>query len=211
MKRDPHGADGPGSTTPRRALAAALLSGAVGAAAVLIAAGQTWGEGLAANSGAELPVAASGSTVSGLPSALALVGLAALVAVFAVRSAGRAVVSTLLALSGAGALGSAVLGAGDSDALERSAAEVMGLTHAAVTDVGHTAWPWVSALGGLLLLFAGLLALRYGRQWPAMSGRYERAVRREHGTAGPAGRGRRADPERPENIWRALDRGEDPT
>ncbi|MFR9726451.1 TIGR02234 family membrane protein [Streptomyces sp. MS19] len=209
MKRDPTGGDS--SPTPRRALAAALLSGAVGAAVVLIAAGQTWGEGTASSSGAELPVTASGSAVSGLPSALALVGLAALVAVFAVRNAGRAVVAALLALSGAGAIGTALLGAGDSAALERSAADVMGLTHAAVTGVDHTGWPWVSALGGLLLLFAGLLALSYGRQWPAMSGRYERAGRRERGPAGPARRARPVDPDRPENIWRALDRGEDPT
>lgn len=188
---------------PRRALAVALLCGATGAAAVLVAAGQTWGEGEAAAGDAQLPVAVSGGAVSGLPSALALVGLASLVAVFAVRRAGRLVVSGVLALSGAGAVGAALLGSGDTDALEASAAETMGLTDAAVTSVSHTGWPWVSALGGLLLLCAGLLALNYGRHWPAMSGRYERAPRR---------RPRRpVDPDRPEDLWQALDRGEDPT
>ena len=72
--------------------------------------------------------------------------------------------------------------------------------------MSHTAWPYVAAAGGVLLLLAGLLALRYGRLWPAMSGRYER---------GGAPRARRtrapADPDRPEEIWKALDRGEDPT
>jgi uncharacterized membrane protein (TIGR02234 family) len=53
-----------------------------------------------------------------------------------------------------------------------------------------------------MLLCAGLLALSYGRQWPAMSGRYERAGRRAP---------RAVDPDRPEDVWRALDRGEDPT
>ncbi|MDT0306645.1 TIGR02234 family membrane protein [Streptomyces sp. DSM 44917] len=214
MTPDPAGRPaGPPATAAgatRRALAAALLSGAAGAAVVLIAAGQTWGEGEAAAGAAELPVTASGSAVSGLPSALALVGLAALVAVFAVRRAGRTVVSSVLALSGAGALGAALLGAGDTDALETNAAETMGLTSAAVSSVSHTGWPWVSALGGLLLLCAGLLALTYGRHWPAMSGRYERSARR-----GPRPRAAAAgapfDPDRPEDIWRALDRGEDPT
>ncbi|KAB8168719.1 TIGR02234 family membrane protein [Streptomyces sp. 3MP-14] len=197
----------------RRALGVALLSGAAGAAVVLISAGQTWGEGDAQGGGAELPVTASGSAVSGLPSALALVGLAALVAVFAVRGTGRVVVASVLALSGAGAIGAALLGSGDTEALDRAAAEVMGISDVAVTSVSHTGWPWFSALGGLLLLCAGLLALSYGRQWPAMSSRYERGGREVRGRRGT----RRADedddpgPDRPEDIWRALDRGEDPT
>ncbi|RKN04324.1 TIGR02234 family membrane protein [Streptomyces radicis] len=197
-----------GARASRRALGVALLSGAAGAAIVLISAGQTWGEGETAATDASLPVTASGSAVSGVPSALALVGLAALVAVFAVRRTGRTVVASVLALSGAGAIGTAVLGAGDTDALETSAAEAMGLTEAAVTSVSHTGWPWFSALGGLLLLCAGLLALSYGRQWPAMSGRYERAGRRERGEQG---RSAALGDDRPEDIWRALDRGEDPT
>ncbi|WP_079032125.1 TIGR02234 family membrane protein [Streptomyces specialis] len=205
---------GPGVGTTRRTLAVALLSGAAGAAVVLISAGQTWGEAETAVAGAELPVTASGSAVSGLPSALALVGLASLVAVFAVRRTGRAVVASVLALSGAGAIGAALLGSGDTDALEANAAEAMGLTQAAVTGVSHTGWPWLSALGGLLLLCAGLLALSYGQQWPAMSGRYERPGRRPvagRRTAGAGTAGGATDPDRPEDIWRALDRGEDPT
>lgn len=204
---------------PRRALGVALLSGAAGAALVLIAAGQTWSEAEAAVGGVALPVTASGGDISDLPSALALVGLASLVAVFAVRRTGRTVVASVLALSGAGAIGSALLGSKDADALEESAATVMGLTEAAVTSVSHTGWPWASALGGLLLLCAGLLALSYSPQWPAMSGRYERTGRHERaGRRGaPRPRPRRGgdgpglDPDEPGDLWQALDRGEDPT
>ncbi|WP_326649302.1 MULTISPECIES: TIGR02234 family membrane protein [unclassified Streptomyces] len=193
------------ATSSRRSLAAALFLGAVGAVVVLLAAGQIWAEGEAAVGGGSLPLDAEGSDVTGVPTALAIVGLAALVAVFAVRSAGRLLVSALLALSGAGAALAAFLGASDSAALDEKAAQTTGDTAATVDALTHTAWPYATAVGGLLILLAGLLALRYGRQWPAMSGRYER-----DGTPRPR-KAAVVDPDRPEDLWKALDRGEDPT
>ncbi|MFE9770176.1 TIGR02234 family membrane protein [Streptomyces sp. NPDC005931] len=198
-------AAGPGRAG-RLSLAAALLCGALGAAVALLATRQQWSEGTATVAGGAFPLTAKGSDVTGVPAALAVVGLAALVAVFAVRRAGRLAVAVLLALSGAGTVTAALLGASDSSALDEKAAAVSGDTSASVDALTHTAWPYVAAVGGLLLLLAGLLALRYGRLWPAMSGRYER---------GGAPRPRRAaapvDPDRPEDLWKALDRGEDPT
>ncbi|MER5463514.1 TIGR02234 family membrane protein [Streptomyces sp. NPDC002668] len=193
------------ATSSRRSLAAALFLGAVGAVVVLLAAGQIWAEGEAAVGGGSLPLDAEGSDVTGVPTALAIVGLAALVAVFAVHSAGRLLVSALLALSGAGAALAAFLGASDSAALDEKAAQTTGDTAATVDALTHTAWPYATAVGGLLILLAGLLALRYGRQWPAMSGRYER-----DGTPRPR-KAAVVDPDRPEDLWKALDRGEDPT
>ncbi|NUL06670.1 TIGR02234 family membrane protein [Streptomyces lunaelactis] len=193
------------ATSSRRSLAAALFLGAVGAVVVLLASGRTWAEGTAAVGGGSLPLGADGGDVTGVPTALAIVGLAALVAVFAVRRAGRLLVSALLALSGAGAALAAFLGASDSAALDEKAAQTTGDAAATVNALTHSAWPYVTVAGGLLILLAGLLALRYGKQWPAMSGRYER-----DGTPRP----RKApvvDPDRPEDLWKALDRGEDPT
>ncbi|MFI1967686.1 TIGR02234 family membrane protein [Streptomyces cinnamoneus] len=190
----------------RRSVAAALLLGAAGAALVLLSGGRTWSEGTAADVAQASAVQhASGQDVTALPGALAIVGLAALVAVFAVRRAGRLVVAGLLALSGAGVVASAVTALSDTAALEEKAAKASGLTRAGVEGVTHTAWPWVAVAGGVLLLLAGLLALRHGRDWPAMSGRYER-------DGAPRPRPRTApDPDRPEELWKALDRGEDPT
>ncbi|MFF3456134.1 TIGR02234 family membrane protein [Streptomyces sp. NPDC002730] len=198
-------AEAASATISRRTLAAALFLGAVGAAVVLIAAGQIWAEGKAAVGGGSLPLDAAGSDVTGVPTALAIVGLAALVAVFAVRSGGRLLVSALLALSGAGAALAAFIGASDSAALDEKAAQTTGDTAATVDALTHTAWPYATAAGGLLILLAGLLALRYGKQWPAMSGRYER-----DGTPRPR-KAAVVDPDRPEDLWKALDRGEDPT
>jgi uncharacterized membrane protein (TIGR02234 family) len=189
----------------RRSLGAALLLGAIGATVVLLASGQVWAEGTAAVAGGTVALQAEGGDVTGVPTALAVVGLAALVAVFAVRKAGRFLVAALLALSGAGAALAAYLGAFDSAALDAKAAETTGDTAATVDALTHTAWPYATVAGSVLILLAGLLALRYGRSWPAMSGRYER-----DGSPRP----RKApvvDPDRPEDVWKALDRGEDPT
>ncbi|MFE5244746.1 MULTISPECIES: TIGR02234 family membrane protein [unclassified Streptomyces] len=200
-------ASAPDSAGSRRSLAAGLLLGAAGATVVLLASGQTWAEGRAAVGGGTLPLSADGQDVTGLPAALAVVGLAALVAVFAVRGAGRLLVAALLALSGLGAGLSAYAGASDSAALDERAAETTGNASATIDALSHTAWPYVTAAGGLLILLAGMLALRYGSRWPTMSGRYER-----DGTPRPRKAPRIApDPERPEELWKALDRGEDPT
>ncbi|MET7555169.1 TIGR02234 family membrane protein [Streptomyces albidoflavus] len=190
----------------RRSLALALLLGAVGAAVSLLATRQTWARGSVAVAGGDFPLTATGSDVTGVPAALAVVGLAALVAVFAVRRAGRYLVSGLLALSGAGTVAAALLGVGDSAALDEKAAETSGDTAAAVTGLTHTGWPYAAVVGGALLLAAGLLALWFGRRWPAMSGRYERDGSPRARKAAPP-----VDPDRPEDLWKALDRGEDPT
>ncbi|MEV7318549.1 TIGR02234 family membrane protein [Streptomyces sp. NPDC093970] len=191
----------------RRSLAVALLFGALGAAVALLSSRQRWAEGTATVAGGAFPLTAKGSDVTGVPAALAIVGLAALVAVFAVRRAGRFLVSGLLALSGAGIAVAALAGASDDSALDESAARASGDTSATVGALTHTGWPYVAAAGGVLILIAGLLALRYGRLWPAMSGRYERGTGVERPRRAP----KPVDPDRPEDIWKALDRGEDPT
>ncbi|WP_298564189.1 TIGR02234 family membrane protein [Streptomyces luteogriseus] len=199
--------EAPGSARAGRlSLAVALLSGALGAAVALLATRQQWSQGTATVAGGAFPLTAKGSDVTGVPAALAIVGLAALVAVFAVRRAGRFVVATLLALSGAGIVAAALLGASDSSALDEQAAQASGDTAASVDALSHTAWPYVAVVGGVLILVAGLLALRYGRLWPAMSGRYERGTTPQPRRKAPA-----VDPDRPEDLWKALDRGEDPT
>ncbi|MER6616145.1 TIGR02234 family membrane protein [Streptomyces xantholiticus] len=201
----PRAAAATAATSSRRSLAAALFLGAVGATVVLLAAGRIWAEGTASVGGGSVSLDASGSDVTGVPTALAVVGLAALVAVFAVRRAGRLLVAALLSLSGAGAATAALLGASDTGALDEKAARTTGDAAATVEALSHTIWPYVTAAGGVLILLAGLLALRYGRAWPSMSGRYER-------DGSPRARNERpVDPDRPEDLWKALDRGEDPT
>jgi uncharacterized membrane protein (TIGR02234 family) len=229
----PHGSGSASATrtgAARRALGLALLFGAAGAALTLVASGQVWSHSTASFAQGELPVKAKGSDVTGLPSALALVGLAALVAVFAVRRRSRVLVAGLLTLCGTGALMAAVLSADDRAPLADKAAKASGLAHSGIETVHVSAWPYLSAVGGALLLIAGVLALRYGPVWPSMSGsrRYERNSSSDspynpgssyssgspETSTGKAARSSAAapvDPDRPEDLWKALDRGEDPT
>jgi uncharacterized membrane protein (TIGR02234 family) len=193
----------------RRSLAAALLLGVTGATVVLVAAGETWLHGTTSLAQGSLQVSGAGRQATGAPGALALVGLAALVAIFAVRGVSRVIVSALLALCGAGALAAALLARGDTAALRESAAIATGLANAPVGNIGTTAWPLVSAVGAVLVLAAGIIALARGRSWPAMSSRYDRAG--APSTPRRAVRQPAFDPDRPEDLWKALDRGEDPT
>ncbi|WP_406263938.1 TIGR02234 family membrane protein [Actinacidiphila glaucinigra] len=196
-------------TRGRGGLVLALASGVLGAAVVLLASSKTWQEGSAPFADGGMPVRVSGHQVTGVPGALALVGLAALVAVFAVRGAARLLVGGLLALCGAGALTAALLAFGDTAALDAAAATASGLSRTTVTGSSTSAWPVVSAAGGVLLLLAGTVALLRARTWPGMSNRYDRDTPRAappaRTAAGAGGE------ERPEDLWKALDRGEDPT
>ena len=201
----PRAAAATAATSSRRSLAATLFLGAAGATVVLLAAGRVWAQGTTSVGGGSVSLDAGGSDATGVPTALAIVGLAALVALFAVRRAGRVLVAVLLSLSGAGAATAALLGASGSGVLDEKAARTTGDAGATVEALSYTVWPYVTAAGGALILLAGLLALRYGRAWPSMSGRYER-----DGTP-RARKERPVDPDRPEDLWKALDRGEDPT
>ncbi|MFD6228651.1 TIGR02234 family membrane protein [Streptomyces sp. NPDC060232] len=193
------------SRSSRRSVAAALLLGALGSTVVLLASGRVWARGTAAIGSDSLQLSADGRAVTGLPAALAIVGLAALVAVFAVRGKSRLLVSGLLALSGLGAALSALFGSDGRSALDAQAARTTADSAAHVAGLTQTTWPYVTAAGAVLILAAGLLALRFGRGWPSMGGRYERDGRpRPRAVAA-------VDPDRPEDLWKALDRGEDPT
>ncbi|MER7674703.1 TIGR02234 family membrane protein [Kitasatospora sp. NPDC096128] len=173
-----------------------LLLTVLSAVLVLTAAGRIWAEGRAGT----LDVSVTGGKISELPGGLALVGLAAAVAVFAVRGAGRLAVGALTLLAGLGAAAASVAGASDTAALDTAASGKLALAGSAATEVSHTGWPWVALAGGLLLAVAGLITLRHGRRWPAMGSRYEAPTRKAPAKA-----------DTPGDLWKALDRGEDPT
>lgn len=177
---------------------------AVGALLALVAGSRAWWR--AAGTGVSVAFTGTEAT-GGLAQALALVALAGVLLALVLKSRGRRVLGALLVLAGAGAVVLGLLrprpasGAVRTRVLEVSLADSYALT--------GTAWPYVYAVAGLLVLAAAvLMALTAGR-WPSRVARFERpgpgqVVGAEVATDLP-----RDDD--PAALWRLLDAGVDPT
>lgn len=193
----------------RRQFSLAVLACLVGATVALIAAGQPWAQ-VTVRQPPPLPLtrlALTGRVLAPGAAAGAGVGLAGVVALAAARGWGRLAVGLLLLLAGAGiAAATPAAGAGrvrHSAALADRVPTVA--TAGSTTTVDTTAWPGISATGGLLIAGAGALTVARGRRWPTMGARYNALA-----AAGGAAAGAAAQP--PDQAqWDALDRGEDPT
>jgi hypothetical protein len=175
-------------SSPRRELTTAVVACALGAGVALLAAARTW---RVASTRGVLPLPADQVTgtelLPWLP-AVALVGLAGAGALLAVRGRIRTVLGALLVLAGLLLVGGGVYGASTAGG-------------------GRFVFPVLLGIGGLLISYAGLRALRRGASWPALGSRYERPSAPE-----PIEYVERSGPSRSDvAMWDALDRGEDPT
>ena len=177
-----------------RASALALLL--AGGALALVASAQPWWRAI----GEGVSVGFKGSEATGgLSQALAVVVLAGTLLILVLRVRGRRVVGGLLIAAGAGVM---VLGAlrvrPSADAVRTQVREVTLADQFALTG---TAWPWVYAAAGLLVLSGAASVIINAPRWRASSRRFER---------GP-GTGPASVAEDPADVWRALDAGVDPT
>jgi uncharacterized membrane protein (TIGR02234 family) len=205
----PRGSE-PVTPSGRRELVTAVLAAAVAGALALSAAGQAWAQVTTLRPAPLPPVTGvlSGSDAAPLVPAPGLVLLAAALALFAVSGAGRVVVGLLMALAG-GVLAWSGLRAltGGPDAIAR---ELSGAGDVASTEVS-VAWPSLVIVAGLLGVAAGVLVVLRSRGWPAMGRRYERTPAAESGPGSRPAVRPETDEDRAQAVWRALDRGEDPT
>ncbi|GAA4598535.1 hypothetical protein GCM10023194_76280 [Planotetraspora phitsanulokensis] len=205
--------------TARRSLAVWLITCAVGAGLVLVAAGRTWATvTLQSQTGAPGPaeVAVTGGEIAASLTPATLAALAAAVAVLATRGLARRAIAVVIALCGLAVAAASWTGTG-SEAIAAAAREhatsAMMSSGAPVSESPVWAWPVLSIAGGLVLLAAGVAAVVWGARWPGMSGRYDRAG--GDSRTGSAGEGRRGA--RPRKVtgeramWEALDEGADPT
>lgn len=185
------------TTSGRRELLTAVGLCLAGAAVVLLAISRPW---LTSRLGAAPPLPSRRIDVEGArlaPGArvLGLVGLAGVAALPATRRFGRTVVGVLLTASGLGVVAVLVRVLADPAGAVRRADAV------GVITVGGSArlvaWPYLAALGGLLIAAAGALVVVRSRRWEVMSARYD----------APAAQ----PPPGERSLWDAFDRGEDPT
>ncbi len=196
----------------RAEFAIALLIEIIGAAGVLLVSTRTWQTitTLRPRPFADDVLHVSGRAIDTACTALALVGLAGVVAVLATKGAVRRGVGVLVALAGAAIVWRSIgalpaVSASRADALVRDKHELV----AGAEVVGRhittaPAWAVSSAIGGVLVLLAGLLIAWRGGRWSAMSAKYEAPAAEteqdEHARA-------KADV----RMWTAMERGEDPT
>ena len=203
---------GPEVTTPARRRSGgqrslALGGLAAGAVLALVAGSRAWWR--AAGNGVSVAFPGTEAT-GGLAQALALVVLAGALLGLVLRSRGRRVLGVLLLLAGAGVV---VLGLTrprpDSGTVRTRVLEVSLADQFALLG---TAWPYVYAAAGLLVvLAAGLMTLTAAR-WPSRAARFERPDLVSTGRPTSDGAGTDGSREEdPASLWRLQDAGVDPT
>jgi len=165
-------------------MAVALGAIAIGALVSLVVAAQPrMSTGLTGEqvTGADTPVAG----------ALSLVALAGVAAVLLVHNTARRAVGTVLVAVSAGIVAAYLAPA---DTLTYT---VFAAGDAPDIDVGRSVWAWLGVAGGVVAVVGSLAVTARAGRWPQPRHRFE---------APASGR-----PRRGEDLWEALDRGEDPT
>lgn len=185
--------------------ATAMAGLLVGGALALIAGGRGWQTVTAVRTRplADEVLSVTGRTLHPAVTALALVALAGVVGVLATRGVARRVVGGVLAVVG-GVLcwqslaGLAAMSTAHAHSALRDARGGVGLdAEGALRVAVHPVWPVLAAVGGVLVLVAGVVTLGWGSGWSGLSRRYESP---QSGAAGTD-----------TGLWNALDGGLDPT
>ena len=189
--------------TARREYAMAIVAMALASIVIVIAYGSTWVTAtVPVFKGEPMPtrmVTLTGSMVVGFGAAAGWLGLASTAGIVATRTWGRSVVGIVAVVAGAAGGIPAV-----TFILSREPIINQALAGDQAVAVSGNAWWLAAAVGGLVVMGAGLLSVVRGRAWPVMSARYERPV---DGEPAPDQSTRTTAVQ----MWEALDRGEDPT
>lgn len=182
----------------RKTFGPVLGIGVAAAALAAVAAAKPWAVLGKTDAHAAARWVAEGAEVP-LASALALAALASWGAILVTRGRlrrGVAMVGTVIAL---GSLATACVEFGRAPSALRQAAE-QSLGFSLVAAPQLSGWFWVALIADTVLVVALAIAVRDIPSWPTMSSRYDAPERPQ--------------PSRNEttlDVWKALDRGEDPT
>ena len=184
--------------TPRALVQATLLGGGLLA---LVASAQPWWHGSAG--GSEIAFTGADAT-GGLSQALPAVVLVGSLLVLVLRVRGRRILAVLLALAAAGQVVVGVLRVRPGSEAVRARIRQVSLADQFALE--PTAWGWLYAGAGLVVLVGAVLLWRGGAGWSAPGGdRFHRRTsaqgrRQESGVADDHA-----------SLWRAQDAGVDPT
>jgi uncharacterized membrane protein (TIGR02234 family) len=189
-----------------RGFAGTVLLGLAGSVLATVAGSRDWASARGTSAGVQLSAAATGSTSAPLAVALGFVCLAAWGVVLVLRGGRRRAVAVIGAVSAAGLL-AAVLTAPDRaqhDAVRAMVAK--GATGDGAASL--TGWFFACAVGALVALAAFVLAVAAAPYWPAMGSRYDAPAAHRESARSPQVP---AQERTAQDMWRALDRGHDPT
>lgn len=209
--------DRTGRTGPR--FAPTVVGGLAAGLAAAVAGNQAWVTISGTQQDAAFAAALSATRDASAPpvTATALVLLASWGVVLVTRGRVRRGVAVLGLLAAVGVLSFAVAAwvvAPDSVARDLPTLSI---------EATHTWWSYLGVLAGVLAVVTSFLGVRGTPGWPEMGRRYDAPtpaaqdpVGSARGAAGGVGQDRVTDPEEPvtdENLdlWKALDRGQDPT
>jgi uncharacterized membrane protein (TIGR02234 family) len=174
-----------------------VLTGLVGGGLVTAAGARPWASATVRLHGFPASeVSVGGSDVAPLVSPLGVVVLAGVVVVLATRRTGRRVAGVLVAVAALLAAVQTLL-AGPSLATALQARLLGGASGSVVAAT--TPWRWLCLTGAVLGCGFGVLALWRGPAWASMGSRYDAPAARREST------------DEQTDLWRALDRGDDPT
>ena len=190
-------------TSARRSYVISVVAGVIGGGMVAVAAAKPWATTTVGARGLPtLPVSVDGADVVPVVAALGLVLLAGAVALAATKNQGRRLAGLVL-VSAAVMVGWLTLTAGPAitDALHEQSVGAVGQATSLHPD--GTLWRWLTLAGAGLSLVAGVAALAKGPEWPTMGSRYDRPT-----SARPVND---AEASTETDVWRVLDKGEDPT
>ena len=179
---------------------------AVAAGILLLAAGRAdWVTGTVDGVTGPAAAAAPGSDAAPGLAGLALVGIAAAVATATSGRVGRWIALVALAAVGLGVIAlSARTLLDPAGVLGTVAAAQSGGTGAFEATGSASAWPWLAAAAGVLLLVSCLGALLGSKRWAGLSSRYDSPVSQDGETGGSRG-------ERVDSAWDRVSRGDDPS
>jgi uncharacterized membrane protein (TIGR02234 family) len=190
--------------TPRRLYAPVVLATLAAGGLAFFAAGRTWARAdVEAEGLASARIAVSGADAQPLVSALAVVVVTAALAILAAGPRMRRVVGVLtIVVAATGVVLVPRAGSSTLDDAVRSAAEKSPAYTgpSSLGEIAYSPWYLLAIVAFVLAIVLGALMVRHAGQWPTMSSRYDApSARREAPAAGDA------------DLWRAMDRGDDPT